>query len=224
MGGWASAQPTVAGEKRFVPYLADASLIEDSDERDAVERAAAAARTAPRYDDAAATATEAAAHEVSDDVGADDDADVSEPRAPRAEGPAVVSWTKAVILAAAVVVIGAFAWYAAERFAGPKHAEIKFSVVAWLVGMGTASAMVVRGRHGAAAKIVAAMAAVLAIVMGKALILCYPQIAAELTASVEPGQLARAFARLAIKPMDSVFAAVAVMGSVARFILAGRDS
>jgi hypothetical protein len=224
MGGWASAQPTVAGEKRFVPYLSDSSLIEDASEREAVDRAAADARNADQNDDADATATEAAGvHGVSDDRGADV-ADAPAPRAKRAEGPAVVSWTKAVILAAAVVVIGAFAWFAAERFAGPKHAEIKFAAVAWLIGMGTASAMVVRGRHGAAAKILAALAAVLAIVLGKALILCYPQVAAELTASVEPAQLARTFARLALKPMDSVFAAVAIMGSAARFVLAQRDS
>ena len=135
-----------------------------------------------------------------------------------------MSWTKAFVLAAAVIVIGAFAWYAADRFAGAKHAEIKFGAVAWVIGMGTASAMVVRGRHGAAAKVVAALAAIVAIVLGKALILCYPQIAAELTASVEPAQLARAFVRLALKPLDGVFAAVAVMGSVARFVLAQRDA
>jgi hypothetical protein len=223
MSGLASAQPTVAGEKRFVPYLSDSSLIEDASEREAVVRAAAAAtEDAARgdYDDTDASEIEAAGtHQMSDD-----DAGLVEPRAKRAKGSAVASWTKAVILATAVVVIGAFAWYAAQRFAGPKHAEIKFAAVAWLIGMGTASAMVVRGRHGAAAKILSGLAAVLAIVLGKALILCYPQVAAELTATVEPAQLARAFARLALKPMDGVFAAVAIMGSTARFILAQRDA
>jgi hypothetical protein len=136
----------------------------------------------------------------------------------------VTAWTKAVILAAAILVIGGFAWYAAQRFVGPKHAEIKFAVVAWLIGMCTASAMLAAGRHGAAAKILSALAAILAVVLGKALILCYPELPAELMASVgDPARCARTFARLAFKPIDGLFAAVAIMGSAARFILAQRD-
>ena len=220
MGGWAAAQPTVTGEKRFVPYLSDPTLLDDSPpQREDVPPAdAAAAEGGTEFDGDG----DAAANDI---VGAHgDDGQLSaKPRVRRGQGP-VVSWTKALILAAAVVVIGAFAWYAAQRFVGPKHAEIKFAAVAWLIGMGTATAMVVRGRHGAVAKIVSALAAILAIVLGKALIVCYPEVAAELMrAAADPAQAARAFARLAVKPMDSVFAAVAIMGSAARFILAGRE-
>ncbi|MEO6435552.1 MAG: hypothetical protein ABIP55_07290 [Tepidisphaeraceae bacterium] len=153
----------------------------------------------------------------------------SSSRAPSTSEPArepnqsrAASWLKAMILAAAVVVIGAFAWYVVDRV-GERLWVVKLSVVAWLIGMGTASAMISAGRTCAGSKILSALAAILAIVLGKALIVCLPQLPAELASIADPQQWARAFARLAFKPVDPLFLAMAITGSAVRFILSKRD-
>ena len=137
---------------------------------------------------------------------------------------ALASWIKALILSAAIIVIGAFAWYAADRFVGPDQWIVKFSLIAWLIGMGTATAMIGAGRTGAAGKIMSALAAMLAIVLGKALMLRYPELPPELVHFADPAQWARDFARmLALKPIDGLFAALTIMGSAVRFVLSQRE-
>jgi hypothetical protein len=136
---------------------------------------------------------------------------------------AVTSWTKSLILATAIIVIGAFAWYAGQRFIGPAQWIVKFSVIAWLIGMGMASAMLSASREGAIAKTLAGLTAIIAIVLGKALILAYPVLPPELMLPADPAQWARAFARLAFQPIDGLFAALAIMGCAARFILSERE-
>jgi hypothetical protein len=219
-------------QSAFVPYLADPSFLDD----DASERAAAAAEQRATAERAAAAKRRAAARIKAlgnDDEDEDADSDFSDaqesqdavtdtPPAPK-HGGAVASWTKALILTAATVVIGAFAWYAAERFIGPSQWIIKFSCVAWIIGMVTATAMLHTARTGPAAKLLASLAALLAIVLGKALILCHPELPPELAHFTNAPELARTFAHLAFKPIDGLFAALTVMGLAARFILSGRD-
>jgi hypothetical protein len=134
------------------------------------------------------------------------------------------SWSKAVVLAAAVVVIGAFAWLVAERIGGVRQWWIvKFACVAWLIGMATATAMLSSGRAGAVAKMLSILAAALAIVLGKALILCLPQVPAELMQFDDVRTWAQTFAKLAFIPVDPLFFAMAVTGSTVRFMLSKRD-
>ena len=222
-------------QSAFVPYLSDPSFLDD----DAGERAAAAAEQRATAERTAAAKRRAAARiralDTDEDENPDSDfgdkaqaTDTAATDAPPAPAPApargaVASWTKALILTSAIVVIGAFAWYAAERFVGPTQWIIKFSCVAWLLGMGTATAMLHAARTGPAAKLLAALAAVLAIVLGKALILCHPDLPPQLAHFTNAPELARTFAHLAFKPIDGLFAGLTVMGLAARFILSGRD-
>jgi hypothetical protein len=220
-------------QSTFVPYLSDPSFLDDT----AGERAAAAAEQRATAERTAAAKRRAAARiralETDDDENPEadfgdktkaiDTAAADAPPAPTATRGAVASWTKALILTAAIVVIGAFAWYAAERFVGPTQWIVKFSCVAWLMGMGTATAMLHAARTGPAAKILAALAAVLAIVLGKALIICHPELPPQLAHFTNAPELARTFAQLAFKPLDGLFAALTIMGLAARFILSGRD-
>jgi len=201
-----------------VPYLSDPSLLDDGDENAAAAKRKAIAATRRIVDD-----------DDSDPQSLDGDAEegsiVDEGATARNEsksGP-LTSWTKALILSTAIIVIGAFTWYAAERFVGPNQWIVKFSTIAWLIGMGTATAMIGAGRIGATGKIVAALAAMVAIVLGKALILRYPELPPELMQFADPAQWARDFARLAIKPIDGLFAALTIMGAMARFILSQRE-
>ena len=134
------------------------------------------------------------------------------------------SWSKAVVLAAAVVVIGAFAWLVADRIGGVRQWWIvKFACVGWLIGMATATAMLSSGREGPLAKMLSIVAAALAIVLGKALILCLPQVPAELMHFRDAHEWARTFAKLAFIPVDPLFFAMAVTGSTVRFMLSKRD-
>ena len=197
-----------------MPYLSDPSLLDDEAERDAAATRAKLAATRRIIDD-----DDGEINRNGDEAAGEEEV---EPRVKPEQGP-VKSWPKTLILTAAIIVIGAFAWYAAERFVGPNQWIVKFSIIAWLIGMGTATALIGAGRTGAAAKIVAALAAIVAIVLGKALILRYPELPPELMQFADPAQWARDFARLAIKPIDGLFGALAIMGSMARFILSQRD-
>ena len=219
-------------QSHFVPYLSDPTLLDD----DATERATAAEQRATAERAAAAKRRAAARIRAlesdQEDENSDSDADggdMQDSDDARADSSAPTRgafalWTKALILTAAIVVIGAFAWYAAERFVGPSQWIIKFSCIAWMIGMCTASAMLHAGRTGPAAKLLAILAGVLAIVLGKALILCRPELPPELMHFTNAPELARTFAHLAFKPIDGLFAALTVMGLAARFILAGRDA
>ena len=146
--------------------------------------------------------------------------------APRRARPhssgAMASWTKAFILAAAIVVIGAFAWVVAERFGGQKYWVVKFACVAFLTGMATATAVINAGRTGSSAKLIAVLAAVLAVVLGKTLLLCTPQVPAELLVT-DVQQWLRTFVKLAFRPVDPLFIAVAMTGSAIRFILSAPE-
>jgi hypothetical protein len=226
--GWAPTPPSESsGGKHFVPYLSDPSFLDDAEERDAAaakRKALAATRRIidddPNDDHHINGDGDHAADENAADENATDEN--AEPRGKPKQGP-VTSWTKALILTAAIIVIGAFTWYAAERFVGPNQWVVKFSIIAWLIGMGTATAMIGAGRTGAAGKIVSALAAILAIVLGKALILRYPELPPELMQFADPAQWARDFARLALKPIDGLFAALAIVGIAVRFILSQRE-
>ena len=146
--------------------------------------------------------------------------------APRRQRPhgsgALASWTKAFILAAAIVVIGAFAWIVAERFGGQKYWVVKFACVAFLTGMATATAVINAGRTGSGGKLIAVLAAVLAVVLGKTLLLCTPQIPVELLVT-DVQQWLRTFVKLAFRPVDPLFIAVAMTGSAIRFILSAPE-
>ena len=150
------------------------------------------------------------------------DGGAAEPRAPRNQGR-VTSWTKALILSAAIVFIGVFAWYGVERFVGRRNWVVNYSVIAGLIGMGTASAMISAGRTGWAAKIVSVLSAFVAIVLGKALVLCAGGLPPELTQHADPARWAEAFARLAFKPIDGLFAAIVTIGIAVRFILSEEN-
>jgi hypothetical protein len=201
----------VAGEKRFVPYLLGSVINDDG--------------AADEHDNDHDNDNENENENDGDGDGDGDDAVTDDDAATlvnRKQGP-FTSWTKALILTAATILISAFAWYAAERFVGRSQWIIKFSAIAWLIGMGTASAMIGARRSGAAGKIVAVLAAIVAIVLGKALILGYPELPPELMHAADPTQWGRDFARLAFKPIDGLFAGLVIMGSAARFILSQRD-
>jgi hypothetical protein len=206
-----------------VPYLSDPSLLDDGDERAAAAKRAAIAATRRIVDD-----DENLDRDADADADGDPDAETSFEESAQSSNKtmqgAVTSWTKALILSAAIIVIGAFAWYAADRFVGPDRWIVKFSLIAWLIGMGTATAMIGAGRRGAAGKIMSALAAMLAIVIGKALVLRYPELPPELMHFADPIQWARDFGRmLALKPIDGLFAALTIMGAMARFILSQRE-
>jgi hypothetical protein len=228
--GWAPQPPSdSSGGKRFVPYLSDPSLLDDPEERAAATKRKALAATRRIIDDDPNDDNDidrdraaAAAADDEDVVAAAAAEEDAEPRRKTKQG-AVTSWTKALILSAAIIVIGAFAWYAVERFIGPDQWVVKFSAIALLIGMMTATAMIGAGRTGAAGKIVAALAAMLAIVCGKALILRYPEFPPELMHFADPAQWARDFARLAFKPIDGLFAGLAIVGIAVRFILSQRE-
>ena len=215
----ATPAPAPGGsESGFRPYLSDPSFLDDdADADDQPSRKSRRRRGKVADDEINRDHADSAENENITDAAAGDNDSCGPNARP------IASWTKALILTAAMVVIGAFAWFAAERFVGASQWIIKFSCVAWLIGMATATAMLGANRTGVAAKLLGALAAVLAIALGKALLLCHPDLAPELSHFTTVPDLARTFAQLAIKPIDGLFAALAVMGLAARFILSARE-
>ena len=129
------------------------------------------------------------------------------------------NWLKSLILLAGGCVIAAFAWYALVRFGGEQEWIVKRSAGAWLVGMTTASVMLSAGRFRAGAKIVSAFGAILAIVLGQALVIALTMPALPLNAPACVQLLVSSNHFGAILPLAI---ALATAGSTARFIIA-RD-
>jgi hypothetical protein len=123
---------------------------------------------------------------------------------------------KSLILLAGGCVIAAFAWYALVRFGGEHEWIIKRSAGAWLVGMTTASVMLSAGRFRAGAKIVSALGAILAIVIGQALVIALTNPALPLNGQACLQLLVSSNHFGAILPLAI---ALATAGSTARFIL-----
>lgn len=141
------------------------------------------------------------------------------PRFARA-GSGAAGFVKALILTAAVAVIGAFAWYLMARFGGRAQWVVKFASLSLLIGVGTATAMIGgSGRRGAGVKLAAVLAAVGAIVMGKALVVLLLQLPQEAGGPPDPKQWGRLILS-AFNAVDPLFFAMAVAGSAVRFILA----
>jgi hypothetical protein len=128
---------------------------------------------------------------------------------------------KTIILTAAATFIAAFAWYLTDRFTGAGGQWIvKYSAVAMLMGMGTATAVIGgSGRRGAGANVAAAFAAMIAIVLGKLLIVVLTQLPQQPSSAADAAQLGRLIAGT-FGYVDPLFFAVAAVGSAVRFILA----
>ena len=109
------------------------------------------------------------------------------------------------------------------RFAGEREWIVKRSISAWLIGMATATVMLSSGRKRAAGKILAALAALFAIVLGQALLIILAP-----TAGASPPHDPQAWLRLLIGAerfgtILPLICALAIAGSAARFILARSD-
>jgi hypothetical protein len=139
-----------------------------------------------------------------------------EPASPPATARPCDNVLKSLILLAGGCVIAAFAWYALVRFGGEHEWIIKRSAGAWLVGMMTASVMLSAGRFRAGAKIVSAFAAILAIVIGQALVIALTTPALPLNGQACLQLLVSSNHFGAILPLA---VALATAGSTARFIL-----
>jgi hypothetical protein len=152
-------------------------------------------------------------------------AEVSTPAPPNDAAAATTggaaAYVKTFILTAATMFIAAFAWYLTGRFTGTGGQWIvKYSAVALLVGMATATAVIGgSGRRGAGATVAAAMTAMLAIVIGKLLIVALTQLPQQAPAGGDAAQFARLVSG-AFTLVDPLFFAVAAIGSAIRFILA----
>jgi uncharacterized protein (DUF486 family) len=149
---------------------------------------------------------------------ATESAEAKEPAAP-ARPRRCENWLKSLILLAGGCVIAAFAWYALVRFGGEQEWIIKRSAGAWLVGIATASVMLSAGRFRAGAKIVSAVGAILAIVIGQGLVIALTMPALPLNPRACFQLLVSSNHFGAILPLA---VALATAGSTARFIIA-RD-
>jgi hypothetical protein len=127
---------------------------------------------------------------------------------------------KSFILLAAVAVIGAFGWFAVVHYGGAKSWIVKQSVVAGVIGFLAASVVLAAGGRGVMAKLASVVAALIAIVLGKAMVVAL----IDADPGAVPAHDVRAwvsfFAGHAFNVIDVLFAAIAVTGAAIRFILA----
>jgi len=135
--------------------------------------------------------------------------------------PATGGILKTFILTSAAAFIGAFAWYLTDRFAGGGAQWIvKFSCVAFLMGMGTATAVIGgSGRRGPGANVAAALAGMSAIALGKLLVVALVQLPQVTGGATDAAQVIR-LVTASFGYVDPLFFAVAAVGSAVRFILA----
>ena len=135
-------------------------------------------------------------------------------------GPTALVAIKSFILLAAVAVIGAFGWFAVVHYGGGKSWIVKQSVVAGVIGFLAASVVLAAGGRGMMAKVASVIAALMAIVVGKALVVAL----IDADPGAVPAHDVRAwmsfFASHAFNVIDALFAAIAVTGAAIRFILA----
>ena len=127
---------------------------------------------------------------------------------------------KSFILLAAVAVIGAFGWFAVVHYGGAKSWIVKQSVVAGIIGFLAASVVLAAGGRGVMAKLASVVAALIAIVLGKAMVVALIDADPGAVPAHDVWAWVSFFAGHAFNVIDMLFAAIAVTGAAIRFILA----